>query len=202
MSPSRKTSSKTTSRKVSEAGRGAIISRLAKAEARLGQVNLAKMLGVSPRSVRRYKEGTRTPRADIAFILKRVEKASRGLRPTKSVNKKRARAEKIVREHPEVAYFEKRKNYEFAETEHIVLYDVINEDIPGLIGYLRDAGCDAAYFIAYGSERMYQSEIMVLDDFAESWEIVLKELLKKYNFVAEQVDLIGVIYHAPSDQTR
>ena len=86
-------------------------SRIAKVEKRIGQRELAKILGVSPRSVRRYKEGTRKPRKDIYSKIVQLEKKSRGYRKTKSIKKKRARAKAIVKAHPEVKYYERKQDF-------------------------------------------------------------------------------------------
>ena len=164
------------------------------------------MLGVSPRSVRRYKEGTRAPRKDILFKLSRVAKASKGFRKTKSVKRRRARAEKIIREHPEVIYFETRKSFKYAETEHIDLFNIRVEDVDALIEYLTWEGCEAAYFVIHGidsktkEERCYSSEVMSLEDFSEAWREELSSLLQQYGMRITQIDLIGIKYHAPSSQ--
>lgn len=164
------------------------------------------MLGVSPRSIRRYKDGTRKPRRDVVFKLGRIVRVAKGIRRTKSVKRKRARTEKILREHPEVTYFEKRESFKFAETEHIDLIDIRVSDIPQLLEYLTFEGCDAAYFVvrgvdSKGAERYYSSEIMSVDDFEENWEEVLSSLLMQYDLTVKQIDLIGIKYHAPTPQT-
>jgi hypothetical protein len=206
MSPSRKSFkvSHPNPRKV-RAGRGAFSSRLKKLESRVGQKNLSKILGVSPRSIRRYKDGTRTPRADIRFKVGRMEKAAKGLRRTKSIKRKKLRAEKIIKAHPEVAYFETRKSFEYAETDHIDLVDIRISDIDALILYLIDEGCDMAYFLIggvdrTGIERYYSSELMLIEDFAEEWKEILAGLMMQYEMTVKRIDLIGIKHNAPSPQ--
>ena len=189
------------------AGRAALSKRIKTLEKRIGQRNLANMLGVSPRSIRRYKDGTRKPRKDIRFKIGRIERAAKGLRRTKSIKRKTRRAEKIVREHPEVTYYEKRKSFEFSETEHIDLLNIHVADVDGLLEYLRDEGCDMAFFVIRGidektgKDRWYSSEIMVLDDFSEQWREELSGLMMQYNMKVTQIDLIGIKHNAPTPET-
>jgi predicted transcriptional regulator len=197
-----------TSRKGSRpVGRGASLSRIKKLEKRFGQRGLAKILGVSPRSIRRYKEGTRVPRFDVAYKLKRAEAKTRGPRKTKSVKKKRERVEKAIRLHPEIQYFEKREAYKYADTEHVVLYGVRKDEIEDLLEYLRDENCGAAFLVISGVDKktdkreFYSTEVMELDDFSESWEDLYDELRSRYKMrqtEAQRVDLVGIKYHAPS----
>jgi len=188
-------------------GGAALSSRINTLEKRIGQKNLAKMLGVSPRSIRRYKDGTRMPRKDIRFKIGRVERAATGLRKTKSIKRKTRRAEKIIREHPEVTYYEKRTSFDYAETDHIDLLNIRVADVEGLLEYLRDEGCDMAFFVIRGEdektgkERWYSSEIMVIDDFAENWREELSGLMMQYNLKVKQIDLIGIKHNAPTPQT-
>ena len=204
MPPSRK--SFPNSRKTSsKAGRAATLKRIKKLEERVGQKALASFLGVSSRSVRRYKQGTRRPGPEVLVRLRRAERYAKGLRKTKSIKRKSARKEKIIKEHPEVIYFEKRQDFKLSETEHIDLIDIHVEDIPGLIEYLQHEGCDAAFFIVSGfdkrgEEQFYSSEVMDLEDFAESWEAVLAELLARYDFTPTRIDLIGIMHNAPTAQ--
>jgi transcriptional regulator with XRE-family HTH domain len=205
MSPSRK-SFPNPRKASSKAGRGSFSkARIKKLEERIGQVNLAKMLGVSTRSIRRYKEGTREPRADIYYKLRRVERAGKGIRKTKSIKRKKARAEKITREHPEIRYFEKRESYSAAETDHVIITDVHVEDIDGLISYLSDEGCESAFFVvsgidSKGNEQFYSTEVMVLDNFSKNWERLLQEILDRYDFTLQKLDLVGIKYHAQTPQ--
>lgn len=198
-----------------KAGRGASLKKRIKTlEARIGQKGVAKFLGVSPRSVRRYKQGTRKPGSEVLVRLRRSERVAKGLRRTKSIKRKAARKAKIILEHPEVLYFEARKAYFEAETGHIELHDVHVADIEGLIAYLREEGCDAAFFVVKGidsstleegfkrEERFFSSEIMAIDDFAEDWRQVLAELLAQYGIIVKQIDLIGIKYNAPAPQKR
>ena len=192
--------------------RKASASSIRKIEKRIGQRNLAKILGVAPRSIRRYKQGTRVPRFDIANKLKRIEKVSRGQRKTKSVKKKRQRAERLVERHPEVQYFEQRPKFKYADTEHFILRDVQESDIPDLIQYLIDQGCEAAFFVLEGIDQNgevvhYQTEVTYIYHFAESWEDLLSELKihvtsSKYGFRAVgsflSLDLCGIKSYAPS----
>jgi len=197
-----------TSRKAfNKAGRRTSLKkRIEKIESRIGQKHLAEMLGVSPRSVRRYKQGTRIPRYGTIFKIKRIEKVAKGIRKTKSIKRKARRAEKIVKEHPEIIYFETRQEFKYAETEHIILRDIHFEDIDGLLGYLSVEGCEAAYFVVKGidtttrKEVFYSTEIMSLDDFSSAWEESLQGILEKYDFSVSQIDLIGIRYNAPSTQ--
>ena len=201
-----KSVAKKTSRK-SSAGGAALSSRIKTLEKKVGQKNLAKILGVTPRSIRRYKQGTRKPQPPVLTRVKRAERYSTGMRKTKSVKTRKARIEKIIERHPESVYFETRKTFEFAETEHIDLLNVSMDDIEGLIGYLKEQGCDAAYFVIRGTdtktldERYASSEVMSLDDFAEAWEEELADILKQYNLHVDQIDLIGVKHYAPTPQT-
>lgn len=184
----------------------AISPRLKKLESRIGQRNLAKMLGITPRSLRRYKQGTRKPRKDIRFKIGRIERAAKGIRKTKSIKRKRTRAEKIVREHPEVKYFETRKTFPYADTEHIDLLDIKISDVPDLIHYLKFEGCTMAYFVVHGTDRKtekvryYSSELKLIDDFAEEWEEILSGLMMQYEMTVKKIDLIGIMYYAPTTQ--
>lgn len=209
--PSRKTPKvirTSTSRKgQSTVGRGASLSRIRKLEKRFGQRGLAKILGVSPRSIRRYKEGTRTPRFDIAYKLKRAERKTRGPRRTKSIKKKRERTARAIKLHPEIQYFEKREPFKYAETEHVVLYDVKKDEIPDLIAYLDEEGCGAAFLVISGVDRktdkreFYSTEVMEIEDFAKAWKELYDELRSRYDMrktKAQRVDLTGIKYHAPS----
>jgi transcriptional regulator with XRE-family HTH domain len=192
-----------------KAGRRASLkAKIVKLEKKVGQKALARMLGVSPRSIRRYKKGTRYPNYAIRYKIGRAGKVSKGLRRTKSIKRKKARAEKLVSEHPEIIYFESRKSFEFAETQHIVLRDVKVEDVPKLVEYLIEEGADAACFIIKGidtktkEERYLSSEIMEIGDFSEDWEGVLSELMQRYDVRVQSVDLIGIKYNAPSLEAR
>lgn len=188
-------------------GGAALSKRLSTIEKRIGQRNLAKMLGVSPRSIRRYKDGSRKPRKDIRFKIGRIERAAKGLRRTKSIKRKTVRAEKIVREHPEVTYYEKTTSFKYSETDHIDLLNIRLADVEGLLEYLRDEGCDMAFFVLQGTdektgkERWYSSEIMLIDDFAENWREELSGLMMQYNLKVKQIDLVGIKHNAPTPQT-
>ena len=205
MPSSRKSTQSKPSRKRPVAGRAATLkSQITALEKKVGQKNLAKMLGVTPRSIRRYKQGTRKPKPPVMHRVKKAERYSSQYRPTKSIKRQSSRATAIIEKHPDVVYFERKEKYSEAQTEHIELLNVTSEDIEGLIGYLRDAGCDSAYFVIKGTdekthdERWASSEIMSLEDFSESWEAELADLLKQYNLFVEQINLIGVKHYAPS----
>lgn len=209
MSPSRKTSKRSplkTPRKVS-AGRGTFISDLKKLEKRFGQRNTAKLLGVNPRSLRRYKQGTRKPRFDVAYKLKRAESVTRGIRKTKSVKKKRARTLRAQIFHPELSYFEKKESFKYSDTDHIILYDVSKGDIPDLIQYLIEKNCGAAFIVLSGVDSktkkrsFYSTEVMEINDFAEGWETLYEELFSRYEMrklTRLRIDLVGITYNAPS----
>jgi hypothetical protein len=209
MPPSRKSSKVKPSRKTT-AGRRAFLSNLKKLEKRVGQKNLANMIGVDPRSLRRYKQGTRTARFDIVAKVNKAARVAKGLRRTKSINLKTKRAVKALLEHPELPYFEKLESYKYSDTDHIILYDVAKEDIESLIAYLIEKDCGASYFVISGVDkndkrRFYSSEVMEINDFAESWEDILNSLRDLYDFrnmSRSRIDLVGIIYNAPSPIQR
>jgi transcriptional regulator with XRE-family HTH domain len=204
MAPSRKSVHKTSRKASKAAGRGPLLKRIRKLEKTIGQKNLASFLGVSARSVRRYKQGTRRPIPSVLLRLRRIERVSKGLRKTKSIKRKGVRKAKIEREHPEVTYFEARKDYDIAKTEHIELIDIHLEDVPGLIEYLEYEGCAVAYFIVNGTEGRkevhYSSEAALLSDFKEGWRGILRDVMDRYDFILKTIDLIGIISHAPSPE--
>lgn len=139
--------------------------------------------------------------------VKKAERYSSPYRETKSKKTRTSRATNIIERHPDVVYFEKRSTYEFADTQHIDLLNVNTEDIEGLLAYLAEQGCEAAYFVIRGTdtksgdERWASSEVMSLDDLGESWREELADLLKQYGLHVQQIDLIGIKYNAPTAQT-
>lgn len=190
-----------------------LLSSLKKLEKRFGQKNLANMIGIAPRSLRRYKDGTRVPRYDVAFKIKRAERLSRGLRKTKSVKKKALRAAKILDRHPEIKYFEKERVYRYAERKQIYIVDVSKADVPTLLEYLEGQGAEAAFFVASGvdpgtGKRVFASSpIMIFCYFKSVWESLYYATLEGINFgegskpgkINRRVDLVGV-FHAPTAQ--
>lgn len=205
MAPSRKSTYHKTSPKV-VAGRGAFLRDLKKLEQRYGQKNLAKMIGVAPRSLRRYKQGTRVPRYDVVGKIKRAARIGKKVRRTKSIKLRKTRATAVMLIHPELAYFEKREAFKYSDTDHVILYDVGTEDIESLIGYLTEQGCGAAFFVISGQpekgkRKFYSSEVMEISDFSESWEDILSALRSQYDLrkmTTSRIDLIGIKYNAPS----
>ena len=181
-------------------------SLIRKLEKRIGQKELSKIIGVAPRSIRRYKQGIRKPRLDVYHKLKKLEKVSRGLRKTKSINRKRERAKRIVEKHPEVKFFESRRDYRYSDTSHITVFDVEKKDIPIMIDYVIKEGCEAGYFVLSGVNRegrrvFYQTEIRTLVSLKEKWKEDLIDLWMEYDMKAMtkvQYDLVGVLYHAPT----
>jgi len=188
-------------------GRAASLSRIKKLEKRFGQRGLAKILGVDPRSIRRYKEGKRVPRYDVAYKLKRAEAKTRGPRKTKSVKKRRERLARAIARHPEIQYFEKRESYKYADTQHVVLYDVKKSEIEELVAYLDGEGCGAASLVLSGTDpktdkrEFYSTEVMELEDFADSWEELYDDLRSRYQMRQtkdQRIDLVGIRYLAPT----
>lgn len=208
-SPSRKTALYKNPHK-GAAGKGAFRSNIAKLEKRFGQKNLAAMLGVSPRSVRRYKEGKRKPRYDINFKLGRLERSSRGLRKTKSITKMRRRSEKLIKERPELRYFEKTESFKYSDTDHITIFDVRKSEVEDLISYLAEQDCGACFFVVSGVDKngnrvYYSSEVMEAHDFAELWQELYDNLSSRYDLRKldkQRIDLVGIKYNAPSPITR